>query len=62
MLMPRLAGAKCTAEYENLSPLAVWRNLRHDGRLQSERWGITSTSLHKMYSQHLKMERRAVAK
>lgn len=39
--MPRLAGAKCTAEYENLSPLAVWRNLRHDGRLQSERWGIT---------------------
>ncbi|CAL1130711.1 unnamed protein product [Cladocopium goreaui] len=36
-LSETLAGAKCTAEYENLSPLAVWRNLRHDGRLQSER-------------------------
>eukprot|EP00435_Cladocopium_sp_Y103_P044140 s1190_g12.t1 len=36
-LSETLAEAKCTAEYENLSPLAVWRNLRHDGRLQSER-------------------------
>eukprot|EP00434_Breviolum_minutum_P024318 symbB.v1.2.021475.t1/scaffold1792.1/size124732/10 len=36
-LSQTLADAKWTAEYESLSPLAAWRNLRYSGRLESSR-------------------------
>ena len=37
LCVARLADAKWTAEYESLSPLAAWRNLRYSGRLESSR-------------------------